>query len=75
MLLIQEHQIRAGALFQAAQLPQTQRNKAQYGLKVLSFYKALLECEKYDEDQHEQNLIDYMAQYDQNSETEEETEE
>lgn len=34
-----------------------------YGLRLLGIYKALLSCEKYNEDEHKQNLIDYMAQH------------
>jgi len=37
--------------------------KAKYGLKVLGFYKSLMECEKYDEGAHEQNLINYLQSY------------
>ncbi|MCP4648050.1 MAG: hypothetical protein GY852_10035 [bacterium] len=37
--------------------------KAAYGLKLLGVYTALLECDKYDEAEAEQNLIDYMASY------------
>ena len=42
-------------------LPQETQNKAKYGLRLLGHYKLLLTCEKYNEAQHEQNLIDYMA--------------
>ena len=46
---------------------------AGYGLRLLGHYKALLECEKYDEAQHEENLIGYLAS--QNDPVEEEAEE
>lgn len=54
-----------------------QQDKSKYGLRLLGHYKALLECEKYDEAQHEQNLIDYIESYGESLEEpeEEETEE
>ncbi len=43
-------------------LSSSSRPKAKYGLKILGFYKALLTCEKYDEAQHTENLIDYLTE-------------
>jgi hypothetical protein len=45
-----------------------------YGLRLLGHYKALLNCEKYDEAQHEQNLVDYIESYGESLEEPEEEE-
>ena len=48
--------------YQSCKLPTLSNQQAgAYGIRLLGHYKAILECEKYDEAQHEQNLIDYMA--------------
>lgn len=60
--------------YQSCKMPTLGNQQAAgYGLRLLGHYKALLECEKYDEAQHEENLIDYLAS--QNDPVEEEAEE
>ncbi|MBD3398225.1 hypothetical protein GF412_03460 [Candidatus Micrarchaeota archaeon] len=47
--------------YQYCKIPSLQNQQAAgYGLRLLGHYKALLECDKYDEAEHEQNLVDYL---------------
>ncbi len=62
--------------YQSCKLPTLSNQQAgAYGLRLLGHYKALLKCEKYDEAQHEQNLIDYLESYGESLEEPEEAEE